>query len=256
MCLIAFAYKVHPVYNLVLAANRDEFFARPTKAVHYWTDVPNLYAGRDLKEGGTWLGLTRDGKFSAVTNYRDGPAPQQREQSRGRLTVDFLSGPLSADTFFENLTPSASAYGGFNLLCGDADGLHYLSNAGGGRQTLNPGIFGLSNAHLDTPWPKVVRAKHRLQNLLEQPDVDPLAVMRILHDRQPAADEDLPNTGIPAEWEKLLSAAFIRADEYGTRCTTVLLQEYSGRTLFLECVFDQHGASEEKQEILSSPCIG
>ncbi|MCB1757616.1 MAG: NRDE family protein, partial [Gammaproteobacteria bacterium] len=167
------------------------------------------------------------------------------------LTLDFLRAGQPAEKFIRELTPAAGDYAGFNLLCGDSDGLYYFSNAGGGYRELQAGIFGLSNAHLDTPWPKVRLAKQRLETLLAQTEIDPQTAMSILHDPHTAADEALPDTGISLEWERQLSAQFIRIDGYGTRCTSVLLQENSGRTVFFEQEFNQQGPGGQRLKVFS-----
>lgn len=247
VCLITFAYKSHPVYNFIVVANRDEFFARPTLSAHHWDDFPAVYAGRDLEQGGTWLGLNATGKFTAVTNYRDGINPSVSKLSRGHLTKEFLTNTESSDLYTQKLKERAGEYGGFNLLLGDKGGLFYLSNSGGGYRNLTPGVYGLSNAHLDTPWPKVRQATGNLQEKLQTNTLEAAKLATTLHNPEPAKDSELPDTGISREWEKKLSSSFIRFDGYGTRCTSVILQKYNGETTFFEIVFNEHGETDESQ---------
>jgi uncharacterized protein with NRDE domain len=233
MCLILAAWRVHPDFPLVVAANRDEFFARPTAAAAPWPDAPGVVAGRDLQAGGTWLGLGASGRFSALTNYRD-PASQRPDAvSRGALVADFLRGGASASDYLAAVAGRAADYNGFNLLCGDGERLFWLSNAGGSARELAPGIYGLSNHLLDTPWPKVQAAKSALREAMAAlPDEAPL--FRLLADDGVHADELLPRTGVSLEWERLLSAAFVRAPGYGTRSSTVLTVAADGWTVFDE----------------------
>jgi len=248
MCLILFAHRVHPDYRLVLAANRDEFFARPTEPFHQWPDVPTIHAGRDSRGGGTWLGVTPDGRWSAVTNFRDGLAPDPAAPSRGDLVIDFLAGDSSPADYIAAIAPSAPRYNGFNLLAGDDDQLVWLSNRGREseadprteeqrlpegidrhrwkvvHQLLGPGVYGVSNELLDVPWPKVTRGKERLREILvagEPPAPDTL--LEILLDTSWAAEHELPRTGVPLELERALSATFVALPDYGTRSSSALL---------------------------------
>jgi uncharacterized protein with NRDE domain len=234
MCLIALALDAHPSYRLVIAANRDEFYARPTA---WWADAPDVLAGRDLREGGTWMGVTRAGRVAAVTNYRDpGLAQLADAPSRGALVADFLRGSVDAETYADDLAGRAAAYNGFNLLVGDGGGLFYVSNRTDGVRRLEPGVYGLSNALLDTPWPKVVRARRAMEEAVaaaEGPGWD-ARLWEALADRVIAADDALPDTGVGSERERLLSAPFIRTDVYGTRASTVLTIASDGEVRFVE----------------------
>ena len=246
MCLILFAHRAVPGHVLVLAANRDEFFARPTEPASHWTDAPHVLAGRDLEKGGTWLGVTRDGRWAAVTNYRDGTRPETGSRSRGELVARYLLKGSSAASYAAAVVSAGSEYHGFNLLVGDTEGVHYVSNHGAQPQALRPGIYGLSNHLLDTPWPKVARGKRDMEALLGANSEDPTEpLLALLADRRPAAAEALPETGVSRDWEKLLSSAFIRAPGYGTRASSVLLIEYSGAASLCERSF---GASAELLE--------
>ena len=246
MCLILFAHQAHPDFALVLAANRDEFFARPTSAADYWKDAPGVLGGRDLEKGGTWMGVTRNGRWSAVTNYRDGTRPEPGSRSRGELVARYLAGESRAHIYAEDIARTASAYHGFNLLAGDAASVHYVAHAEGISRRVEPGIHGLSNHLLDTAWPKVERGKRRLQTILATNAADPEdTLLALLADREPAEDGLLPQTGIGRDWEKQLSASFIVAPGYGTRASSVLLIGTDGEVRFRERTFGENGVLRE-----------
>lgn len=235
MCLIVIAYRCHPGYQLLVAANRDEFYDRPTAAVAQWQEAPQLIAGRDLKEGGTWFGITSTGRFAALTNYRDPSRLISDAPSRGSLVSDYLRSEQPARAYLAQLMQQADAYNGFNLLLYDAEGLFYYANYAGSPRTLPPGLYGLSNHFLDTPWPKVTQSRTAFCQMLDQrPDPVPEDLLQIMVDRTPAPDDELPHTGIPLEWERWLSPCFIAAPGYGTRASTVLLVQDSGRALMVE----------------------
>ncbi len=246
MCLILFAYRLHPDYPLVLAANRDEFFARPTEPLHQWPDAPGLFAGRDTRAGGTWMGVSDRGRFAAVTNFRQ-PGGKEGPRSRGELVSRFLLGNQTPTEFVAHELERPDDFAGFNLLLADQDGLHYVSNRNGRStaQVLQPGLYGLSNHLLDTPWPKVRRGKARLFAALQGSAADyDENLWHLLADTEPAADHELPNTGIERAWEKILSAAFIRTADYGTRCSTVLRVTASGRVTLREKTFPAPGTAD------------
>lgn len=233
MCLILLAWRSHPDYPLVVAANRDEFFSRPTAPAAFWPESPQVLAGRDLEAGGTWLGVTRTGRFAALTNFRDPARNRVGAPSRGELVSRFLTGSLTPSAYLDMLESCSDRYNGFNLLFGDPAGLWYFSNCGGGERQLGPGVYGLSNHLLDTPWPKVARGKSALNTALRAlPEEKPL--FDLLHDDSVAPDEVLPRTGVSLEWERLLSAAFISSPGYGTRSATVLLADAAGNVRFVE----------------------
>ncbi len=235
MCLILIAYRCHPGYRLLVAANRDEFYGRPTAPLAFWDDAPYVLAGRDLKEGGTWLGVTRAGRFAALTNYRDPTRLVSNAPSRGQLVGDYLRGEEPAHAYLNRLVERADAYNGFNLLLGDADGLFYYTNYEGRPRALGPGLYGLSNHVLDTPWPKVERSRLSLRQLLDRrADPAPDELLQVLQDRTPAPDSELPRTGVPLEWERWLSPIFIVAPGYGTRASTVLLVDDLGGARVVE----------------------
>ena len=243
MCLILFAHHAHPDFALVLAANRDEFFARPTSAADYWKDAPGVLGGRDLEKGGTWMGVTREGRWSAVTNYRDGTRPKPASRSRGELVATFLTSATNAREYAEGVARIATEYHGFNLLTADGQGLHYVSHAEGASRLVEPGIHGLSNHMLDTAWPKVERGKQRLQALLATNESNlEDRLLAVLADRELADDHLLPQTGIGREWEKPLSASFIVVPGYGTRASSVLLIGRDGEVSFRERTFGENGS--------------
>ncbi|PKN38768.1 MAG: hypothetical protein CVU62_00785 [Deltaproteobacteria bacterium HGW-Deltaproteobacteria-2] len=238
MCLILFAYKVHPSYRLILAANRDEFYERPSLPADFWEDQHNVLAGRDLKEGGTWLGITKEGKFAAITNYRDPSAFKSNAPSRGRLVSRYLIGKQNAAGYLEDVSSQADKYNGFNLLIGDDNDL-FVFSSNGEKQKLNPGIYGLSNHNLNTPWPKVSRGKRLLKSTLDQKRSElKKTLFTVLADRHIPPDSKLPSTGVGLEWERILSSMFITSPDYGTRSSTILLIGKNRRVRFVEKVFD------------------
>ena len=240
MCLLLFSFKMHPRYPLVLAANRDEDYGRPSAPAAFWHDVPDVLAGRDLREGGTWFGITKKGRIAALTNYRDPASVRDDALSRGWLVSDFLRSREEPLTYLRNLTFQADKYNGFSLILGDLPCLYYFSNRDGMFE-LSPGLYGLSNHLLDTPWPKVKRGKEALESLLlrEQKPL-PEEVFNILTDRSIPDDESLPDTGVGLEWERILSPIFISSPTYGTRSSTVLMINRKGHVTFIEKIFNAH----------------
>ncbi len=243
MCLIALACNVHPDYPLLLAANRDEFHARPAAALAWWTDRRDVLAGRDLAEGGTWLGVSRSGRVAAVTNVRAAGAAVRGALSRGRLAADFLSGTLGPEDFAALLKPSAAQYGGFNLLLFDGRSAHYVSNRPRFLVTsVATDVHALSNAQLDTPWPKAVAAEAAMRAWIDSDLSDEESLLAAMNNPAQAADEQLPETGVGIDLERVLSAAFIRTPSYGTRCTSLLKISHSGEVSLRERRFDADGA--------------
>jgi uncharacterized protein with NRDE domain len=243
MCLLVVAWRSHPRYRLVVAGNRDEFHDRPAAPLGWWSDAPDVAGGRDLRAGGTWLGLAHSGRFGLVTNFRDANGAAPEAPSRGQLVPGFLLGRSSASAFLDALQPGIDAYAGFNLLVGDAGGLHYCCNVGDTRpRELAPGIYGLSNHRLDEPWPKLVRTRERFAAALAHPDPEPAGLFDLLADPTPAPPQSPPDRGLPPDLERALSAPFVRHALYGTRCSTVVLVEHGGRTVVLERRFDPAGA--------------
>lgn len=245
MCLLVFAWKIDPAYPLIFAGNRDERHDRAATAVHLWPGTEAVLAGRDLEAGGTWLGVTLSGRFAVVTNYREGLNPPKAPRSRGALTADFLQGGMTPAAYLDVLRPRAQEYGGFSLLVGDGESLHYHSNRGGTSGPVAPGVHGLSNHLLDTPWPKVQSAKARLAALLEQKAYHADPLFRLLADRSPAVDAALPDTGIGLELERRVSSAFVLNPVYGTRCSSALRLGSDGSLHFAERRFTPAGESIE-----------
>jgi uncharacterized protein with NRDE domain len=225
MCLIVFAWQVIPGMPLIAAANRDEFYDRPTTPACWWDDHPQVYAGRDLQGGGTWLGVTRDGRFAAITNIRASSEKRPDAPSRGALVADYLIGQTGPQEYVAKIAADSHIFNGFNLLVGDSNQLVWFTNGNTSDprngQVLAPGIYGLSNDLLDSPWPKVVRTKAQFASLLCQ-CAPQEAFFDMLSDTTRASDCRLPKTGVPLEWERLLSAVCIESTNYGTRSSTVV----------------------------------
>ncbi|HLU05232.1 MAG TPA: NRDE family protein [Woeseiaceae bacterium] len=245
MCLVAFALKAHPDYRLVLAANRDEFHNRPAEPLHWWPDRPDVLAGRDLKAGGTWLGVSRTGRFATVTNYREDLQREHRGRSRGEVVTGFLTSTSNPLQYCNNLEPGNFA--GFSLLAIAGEAAAYVSNRGDEARELAPGVYGLSNASLDTPWSKVVRSKAALQSLLrehKERELEPGPLFEMLSDAEPAPGDDYAGTGLSPGLARAVSAPFISTADYGTRCSTVVLVSSSGAVEIYERRFDRFGALE------------
>jgi uncharacterized protein with NRDE domain len=242
MCLIIVAWQAHPDYPLIVAANRDEYYQRPTLPAQLWDETPGaILAGRDLIAGGTWLGTTKTGRFAAVTNYREG-AEHEAPRSRGQLTTDFLQGRHDPMRYAKQIIADGDQYNGFNLITGDINQLVYCSNRQSTIKSLPPGIYSLSNALLDSPWPKSIHVKQALTPFIQN---DPTAIDQMIHclqRREPFPDEVLPDTGIGIERERTLSPPFIASPGYGTRCTTILLRNTKGETQFVEQSYGEDGS--------------
>lgn len=247
MCLLLVGLGVHRRYPLVIAANRDEFYDRPSATARFWEDQPHILAGRDLQSGGTWLGLTKQGRWAALTNYRDPSSSRPGAPSRGWLVRDFLAGDAGPMAYLETLRPEGHRFEGFNLLVGQGEEVGWMSNRSEGPpRRLGPGIYGLSNGLLDTPWPKVIRGKEGLARLLaSHTEVEPERLFELLSDRRPAPDHQLPQTGVGLSWERVLSPLFIVSPTYGTRSCTVILMDHGGDVLFTERSFGPGGLLQE-----------
>lgn len=235
MCLIVVAFNRHPDYPLIIAANRDEFYIRPTLPAAFQNTTPPILSGTDLQAGGTWLGLTREGRFAAVTNVRRPGEQNENRRSRGLLVRDFLLSSVSTAEFADELSRSADEYNGYNLLFGTSAELFWFSNRDGAPRELSSGIHGVSNARFDTPWPKVTKTRAALESLLE--NGRPILaedLLVLLSDESPASEGELPDTGVGKELELFLSPVCIRGDKYGTRSSTVVLIDRQDRILFLE----------------------
>ncbi len=241
MCTIVFAWDQHPRYRFVFAGNRDEFHARPATAADWWPQPPML-AGRDLQAGGTWLGIDKRGHFAVVTNFREGAVATPGTRSRGELVTAYFD---SEDTelFREGLDSRADDYSGYNLLFGEVTSALYYHSNRGSSGGIGPGVHGLSNHLLDTPWPKVIRATAVLGELLARPVLQPELLLDLLSDRTQASSTELPSTGVSAEMEALLSSVFIASPAYGTRCSTAILLDREGRLQFVERRFDPDGTT-------------
>lgn len=238
MCIILFAHKAHPDYPLILAANRDEAYDRPAAPAAFWNDHPQVCGGRDLDKGGTWLGLTRAGRIAAVTNFRDGLPKNPAARSRGELVSAFLTGNSDASAYLGRVKSQGEQYNDFILIAGGLDALYWLSNRGPGVERILPGVHGLSNHLLNTPWPKITRSKRAVEALLGTGETALVAgLFEVLADRSEAPDHELPDTGIGLARERQLSAVFISGERYGTRASTVVLVDKEGGVLFSERSF-------------------
>jgi uncharacterized protein with NRDE domain len=250
MCLILFAARAHPKFPLVVAANRDESYARPAAPAGFWEDDPLVCGGRDLLHGGTWLGLSRAGRFAAITNYRQRPRPARGVHSRGGITRDFLTGAQAPGAYVREVERRAAIYTGFSLIVGDLSELWFYSNRGNGPQRVTPGVHGLSNHLLDEPWPKVRSGIAALEALLRADEAQLTdTLFTVLADREPAPDHLLPSTGLELERERAASASFIPGETYGTRASTVILVGSDGRVVYLERRFGPCGAPAGDTEL-------
>lgn len=256
MCLIVLAWKTVPGYPLLMLSNRDEFYDRPTLAAHWWHDQSDVFAGRDQKQGGSWLGLSNRGKLAALTNYRQLDSTTYAT-SRGALIQNFLKAEESAASYMGSVAQAASEFAGFNLLCYDNNELYYYSNRSSlPPHALTPGIYGISNHLLDTPWPKVAKAKQKFSEALSSTNLnvntkEPDAFLSIFNDDTPAADAQLPDTGIGLDWERQLSSIFIRGNSYGTRATTWLSLNQDGQVDFLEQSYVRGEKTHKVQETIT-----
>lgn len=238
MCLIVFAWRPGHAHPLIVAANRDEFYARPTRPLAQWQDAPQVYAGRDLEAGGTWLGINADGRFAALTNIRN-PQLLQGKRSRGELVAEFLTGDVSLEDYLAGVVRRADEYGGFNLLLGNGQVLYHLNSSDPQPRKLDEGVYGLSNAGLDTPWPKLLKARAALERQLTAPQ--PGQLLALLSDPATAPIADLPATGVSLATETLLSSVFIASPGYGTRASTALIVNADGSCEFIERSFGPNG---------------
>jgi len=244
MCLIFLSLHQHPNYKLIVAANRDEFYARKTVAAEFWNDHPQIVGGKDLEarkpDGtcGTWMAMNKNGRIAMVTNYRDLKNLKSQAPSRGHLVTDFLLSDSRPEKYLKSIEPRASLYNGFNLIVGSAEELFYLSNYKEGIVNIENGFHGLSNHLLDTPWPKVRRGKEKMKVLFEEKKIKPEEILSALYDEQQAPDEQLPDTGVGLERERMLSSMFIKSPNYGSRCSTVVTIDRNNKVEFTERVYD------------------
>lgn len=238
MCLINLAVSYKPDYKLIFIANRDEFLDRPSAPISFWKDKPEILAGKDLKEGGTWMGITRKGLFAAITNYRDLSNIKDDAPSRGIIVSEFLSGSYTPEQFAEQLFLSAEEFNGFNLIFGSINNLYYFSNQNKELTRLEKGIYGLSNHLLDTPWPKVKRSKERFKEIISKEEFSVYELIDLLSDKTIANDQQLPDTGVGIELERVLSPVFIESPKYGTRSMSVVMVDKKDNVTFIERSLD------------------
>jgi uncharacterized protein with NRDE domain len=247
MCLILFAYQKHPKYKLIVAANRDEAYHRPTAPAHFWEDIPFILAGRDLEKMGTWMGVTKSGRFSALTNYRDPKETKEGKNSRGELVSNALTFQGEVSDYMKSLGRSDDSYPGYNILAGDSNELFYYSNVGKTLIKISPGVYGLSNHLLDSEWPKVKRGKEGLTQITaNDSELQVEEIFSLLSNAEEAPDELLPNTGVPLEMERVLSPMFIKSNGYGTRSSTILLMSDT-EIEFIERVYVSDGTSKTEK---------
>lgn len=254
MCLINFNIGSHEKYKLIIAANRDEFYSRPTAPLHFWDDYKNILGGRDLKAKGTWLAVSKSGKIGALTNIR---TPQEmtveNKKSRGELVVNYLLSDQHPKDYLTALKEHADDYAGFNLLAGTPDELFYMNNYDSKISRIAEGTHGLSNERLDTPWPKVVVGKEKLDGILTDSEIDVDLLFNLLRIDTQAADDIVQQTGVDFELEKKLSPLFIDIPDfdYGTRCSTVVLVDYQNNMTLIERTFKNGLQTGEVTETIS-----
>jgi uncharacterized protein with NRDE domain len=249
MCLIAIATRIHPFYPLIIAANRDEFYKRPTAPLSFWKDHPDILAGRDLQGNGTWLGVTTSGRIAAITNFREPALIDPHAPSRGLLVSNFLTEDQSPEDYLTGLAASRINYNGFNLVVGDLNQLWWYSNKKREIVKISPGIHVISNHLMDTPWPKTTATRIRIQEICRRQNaIDPEEIFQLLADKSRPPDDQLPDTGVGLAWEQILSSVFVSSDIYGTRSSAVILADNSGRITFGEKTFNSSGAAPIVEE--------
>lgn len=250
MCLIIFSFKQNPDIPLIIAANRDEFYQRKTSTLGIWEDKPQILAGRDLESGGTWMGVNSvNKKFAAVTNYRDPASIKTDAKSRGFIVSDFLEKEISNENFIESLRKEKDKFNGFNLIFGSLDSIFHYSNISDKVTEIKPGIHGVSNELLNSPWPKLVKAKSELSDLVSADNIIEDS-LDFLNNESSFKDEELPDTGVGIEWERLLSPVFIKSEVYGTRSSSVLLFHKNGQVEFRERAFNDDASIKKDSEFL------
>lgn len=243
MCILAVAYNVHPQFPLILITNRDEFYHRPTLPIHSWQEEgqPEIIAGKDLEAGGTWLGMHQNGNLGILTNYRDLKNIQINAPSRGHIITEYLLSNETALQYLQKLKTKAGEYNGFNIILSDSKGLYHFSNHSKEITQLKPGIYGLSNALLDTPWPKLVKLKSDFTQSIAQNNLQPAHLFQILKNQEKAAEEELPQTGLDDQMEKAVSSIFIQTSNYGTRCSTLIFKRKDYSFEMIERQYDNKG---------------
>lgn len=254
MCLINFQIQKHPNYKLIITANRDEFYGRPTEKAHFWPDSPSLLAGRDLLQKGTWLGITKEGRFAALTNIRDLSLEGKDKKSRGGIVSGFLNSSDSPIDYLGKISEERDIYAGFNILVGNADQLLHYNNIENKITEVEPGTHSLSNDSLNTPWPKVVKGKERLDEyIMQENTLDPNQLFMLMENDELAPDSMLPETGIGKELERSLSASFIKTQDYGTRSSSVLLIDRNHQVSFNERTYNNGTLQSEERFNFSLP---
>lgn len=238
MCLIVLAQNYHPDYKLIFAANRDEFYERPSSPAEFWKDEPSLLAGKDLKEGGTWCGITKNGRFAAITNYRDIKSIKKDVVSRGRIVTDYLTGTSSPELYSKGLKEAANLYNGYSLVLGDKSNLFFFSNQTKKLIKIKSGIHGLSNHLLDTPWFNVKRGKELLKRAIDKRDNLADSLFELLEDKTISPEEELPDTGLSKAIERKISSIFVESPDYGTRSSTIILIDKKDNIIFMEKSLD------------------
>lgn len=238
MCLIFLSLNDHPKYKLIVAANRDEFYNRQTSSAEFWSENKNVLGGRDLEAGGTWMGITTQGKIAMVTNYRDLKSIKKNAPSRGKLVSDYLMNEDRPIDYLNDVASKSKRYNGFNLIAGNLNELYYHSNFREGVSPIPPGIHGLSNHLLDTPWPKVRYGLKKFQMMIDKNEVDPDALLDLMYNDKVASDQELPDTGVGLEKERVLSSMFIKSPGYGSRSSTVVLMDKKNNVVFVERNYD------------------
>lgn len=249
MCLLTIAYNKYPNYPLIVVSNRDEFYDREAMPAHFWEDEPRIYAGRDVLGGGTWIGVSKNGRLAAITNYRDPSLPEIGERSRGEIVRNFLLEKGDSNTFFEQLKNTKDLYGGYNFIAYDGEQLLHYNNILDEGGEVSPGIHSVSNASLNTPWPKVTLASQKLEKallLIEEKQFENLKTL--LEDQTIAPDEALPNTGVGIYLERILSAQFVKMNGYGTRSSATILFDYEGMIHFSERTYENGRFIQEINE--------
>ncbi|MGB0984900.1 MAG: NRDE family protein [Saprospiraceae bacterium] len=235
MCSILFAYQQHPKYPLIVLANRDEFYKRPTLQADWWKEHSEMLAGKDAVGNGSWFGMSKLGRFSALTNYRDGFNIIKDAPTRGKLVTNYLINDIDTRTYLEGVAVDSHLYNGYNLLTFDGKELFHYSNISNEITPIKAGIHGVSNALLNTSWPKIDNGKASLAQLIDiEKDFSVEAGFELLLNEKRPADQDLPNTGVPIEWERKLSSLCIKTEGYGTRCSTVMLWGTDGKIYYEE----------------------
>ncbi len=248
MCLIFLSYKQNKEYPLIVLANRDEFYKRPTQSAHYWEENPNILAGKDLEGGGTWMGITKNGYMSMLTNYRDIANIKSNAPTRGKLVSDYLKGEFSPKEYLLALSKTGSSYNGYSLIAGSFDDPWYYSNYDKKVAQLGTGLYGLSNALLDSNWPKIETGKSTLAPLLSKDNIDKEALFNMMTNADLAEDTQLPKTGLPIEKERAISPMFINIEGYGTRCTTLIMVDKNGHVDFTERQYEHGQATGEENQ--------